>query len=88
MPSGLGTPKPPWTDSRCGSRWSASILAGSTLDVPIEAGQAARIMTGAPLPTGADAVCMLEECHDGGRTARSVVIGHPVTAGHGGAPDG
>ena len=56
------------------------IMAGSTLDRRIEVGQAARIMTGAPLPDGADAVCMLEDCADeaGGRV---VAIDRPLTEG-------
>lgn len=57
-----------------------SIMAGSTLDHPLGPGQAARIMTGAPLPDGADAVCMLEHCSDeAGGTV--VVIDHQVAAG-------
>jgi molybdopterin molybdotransferase len=57
-----------------------SIMAGSSLDRPIGPGQAARIMTGAPLPAGADAVCMLEDCavEDDGNV---LVIDHPVAAG-------
>ena len=39
-----------------------TVLAGSAGDVPVHVGQAARIMTGAPLPDGADAVVMQEEC--------------------------
>jgi molybdopterin molybdotransferase len=38
-----------------------SIMAGSTFGSHIGAGQAVRIMTGAPLPPGADTVCMLED---------------------------
>jgi molybdopterin molybdotransferase len=38
-----------------------TILAGHPLDRSVSSGQAARIMTGAPVPDGADAVCMLEE---------------------------
>jgi molybdenum cofactor synthesis domain-containing protein len=57
-----------------------SIMAGSSLDRPIGPGQAARIMTGAPLPAGADAVCMLEECSDE-NDGTVVVIDHPVTKG-------
>ena len=48
-------------------------------------GQAARIMTGAPLPAGADAVCMLEDCSDED-DGTVVVIDHPVAAGRGRAP--
>lgn len=39
----------------------ADIPAGSAANVIISPGQAARIMTGAPLPTGADAVVMVED---------------------------
>jgi molybdenum cofactor synthesis domain-containing protein len=57
-----------------------AIMAGAPLASGIGPGQAARIMTGAPLPPGADAVCMLEEC----RTEADgsvVVIGGPVPVG-------
>lgn len=37
-----------------------TIAAGSTLDGEVGPGQAARIMTGAPMPPGADAVVMVE----------------------------
>ena len=56
------------------------IMAGSTFDGVVGPGQAARIMTGAPMPAGADAVCMLEDCQveeDG----EVVVIDQPVAAG-------
>jgi molybdopterin molybdotransferase len=58
----------------------ASIMAGAALDRPIRPGQAARIMTGAPMPAGADAVCMLEDCTevDGGAV---VAVDHPVAVG-------
>ncbi len=57
-----------------------SIMAGSALDRPIGSGQAVRIMTGAPLPPGADAVCMLEDCtlEEGGAV---VVIGQRLVVG-------
>src|SRR4051812_37016049 len=38
------------------------ITAGRTPTLPVGAGQASRIMTGAPLPAGADAVVMIERC--------------------------
>lgn len=38
-----------------------SILAGHGVDTRVGPGQAARIMTGAPIPPGADAVVMIEE---------------------------
>jgi molybdopterin molybdotransferase len=51
-----------------------SIMAGHPLQATVGPGQAARIMTGAPVPLGADAVCMLEETDvtpgDGGVTIR------------------
>lgn len=39
-----------------------TVAAGSAGDVHVAAGTAARIMTGAPLPPGADAVVMVERC--------------------------
>jgi molybdopterin molybdotransferase len=47
-----------------------SIMAGHVFDGTVGPGQAVRIMTGAPLPSGVDAVCMVEETEtdpDGGR---------------------
>ena len=38
-----------------------SVMAGHLLEGVVGPGEAARIMTGAPLPPGADAVCMIEE---------------------------
>lgn len=38
-----------------------AVLAGATSSLVVESGQAVRIMTGAPLPAGTDAVCMVEE---------------------------
>jgi len=57
-----------------------TILAGSTGEQEVGPGQAARIMTGAPLPTGADAVCMLEVCvtESGGAV---VVVDGPADPG-------
>jgi molybdopterin molybdotransferase len=45
----------------------AEITAGAGLHAPLEPGTAVRIMTGAPLPPGADAVIMVEQTeeHDG-----------------------
>jgi molybdenum cofactor synthesis domain-containing protein len=42
-----------------------SIMAGHPLNKTVGIGQAARIMTGAPVPSGADAVCMIEETEVG-----------------------
>ena len=41
----------------------ATLAAGAAPDVHVEAGQAVRIMTGAPMPPGADAVVMVERTH-------------------------
>lgn len=50
---------------------SQRIAAGSAPQ-PLEPGTAARIFTGAPLPPGADAVCMQEDCEalEGGARVR------------------
>ncbi|GIW82272.1 MAG: molybdopterin molybdenumtransferase MoeA [Gemmatales bacterium] len=39
---------------------AAEITAGDTAERPLQKGQAARIMTGAPIPAGSDAVVMME----------------------------
>ena len=57
-----------------------TIVAGTTLGTGIGPGQAARIMTGGPLPEGADAVCMLEECRDEADGA-VVAIARPLAVG-------
>src|SRR6202451_3677597 len=57
-----------------------SIMAGDQLDQNIGPGQAARIMPGAPVPPGADAVCMIEET-EAGSDGRSVVIGRQLQPG-------
>lgn len=55
-----------------------AIYAGDFSKTRLRAGRAVRIMTGAPLPPGADAVAIKEEVSvDGG----SVVIDHPVSGG-------
>jgi len=55
----------------------ADIPAGSTPKVSLAAGEAARIMTGAPLPEGADAVIPVEDTdfnnHEAGSTAPTQV---------------
>lgn len=57
-----------------------SIMAGRVLDGTVGPGQAARIMTGAPIPSGADAVCMIEET-EVGTDVSSVTIGRAVQPG-------
>ena len=42
----------------------ADVAAGAVSDVAITAGTAARIMTGAPLPNGADAVIPVEDTNE------------------------
>jgi molybdenum cofactor synthesis domain-containing protein len=56
-----------------------SVMAGEHPVMAVGAGEAVRIMTGAPLPTGADAVCIIERT----RTLddATVVVEVPVGAG-------
>ena len=56
------------------------LMAGSAPDVEVGPGQAVRIMTGAPLPPGADAVCMVELTHSDDGDA-SVVIEQTIDEG-------
>ncbi len=59
----------------------ATLAAGAAPSTPVGVGQAIRIMTGAPMPPGADAVVMVEwtePLDDGGR----VRVQRPVTAGN------
>ena len=60
-----------------------SVFAGESSDVTVAAGDATRIMTGAPLPPGADSVCPREEVTvepDGGHVVihRFVSVGDSV----------
>lgn len=60
-----------------------TVPAGASRDAPVGPGEAVRIMTGAPLPPGADAVCMVEwttTSADGTRVtiSRSVAAGDAV----------
>jgi molybdopterin molybdotransferase len=57
-----------------------SIMAGDVASVRVGPGQAARIMTGAPVPLGADCICMIEETvlESGGHV---VVIGRTIPVG-------
>ena len=56
-----------------------TLAAGAAPDRPVEAGQAMRIMTGAPIPEGADAVVMVEltTAVDGGRRVRVAQAASP-----------
>lgn len=57
-----------------------SVMAGGHLDSVVGPGEAVRIMTGAPVPEGADAICMVEraEVSDGGAT---VTVAHTIPPG-------
>jgi molybdopterin molybdotransferase len=57
-----------------------TILAGDIASSRLSSGEAMRIMTGAPLPAGADSVCMIEETSDD-ESGHTVVIRRAVTAG-------
>jgi len=59
-------------------RVSAHIPAGTVSDEVMQSGEAARIMTGAPLPSGADAVVPFEDVTDDGG---SVVLRGPIRPG-------
>ena len=67
----------------------AEIAAGASgADIVVDDGQAVRIMTGAPMPSGADAVVMVEDTvFDGDRTildgSQSVGVSRTVSAGDG-----
>uniref|UniRef100_A0A831U040 Molybdopterin molybdenumtransferase n=1 Tax=Geobacter metallireducens TaxID=28232 RepID=A0A831U040_GEOME len=52
--------------------------AGESRDIPVPAGEAVRIMTGAPLPPGCDTVVPLEDVTEEGETIR---LAAPVKAG-------
>jgi molybdopterin molybdotransferase len=55
------------SSARTSLRVGQTIRAGTAIAGRVEAGQAARIMTGAPLPEGADAVIRFEETDDSSR---------------------
>lgn len=54
-------------------------MPGRPFDAALEPGQAVRIMTGAPVPEGADAVAMAEVCEE--RGPEEVLIHEPVAPG-------
>lgn len=68
---------------------SLDITAGTHPERPLEMGEAARIMTGAPLPEGADAIIAVEatnvdwEADDEVPLPESIQFTKPVKAGHG-----
>jgi molybdopterin molybdotransferase len=50
-----------------------SVAAGHLFEGTVGAGQAVRIMTGAPFPPGADAVCMVENTQDADSSAVTIM---------------
>lgn len=61
-------------------RVTGAIYAGDPSSSRLSAGEAMRIMTGAPLPLGADSVCMIEEANDNA-SGHTVVIGRTIKVG-------
>jgi molybdopterin molybdotransferase len=57
------------------------IPAGSNPTFTVEAGQAARIMTGAPMPPGADSVVPVEDTDDGSGALSQIEIRRQVSSG-------
>lgn len=65
------------------------VLAGSAPEATVGPDQSVRIMTGAPMPPGADAVCMVERTSGGTEDGHgTVVIEAPVDAGENVRPVG
>ncbi len=52
----------------------ATLAAGSALDRPVQTGQAVRIMTGAPMPPGADSIVMVERTSPAGEHAVAIEV--------------
>jgi molybdenum cofactor synthesis domain-containing protein len=63
----------------CALESIGALMAGSAFEGSVGPGQALRIMTGAPLPVGADAVCMVERTTPD--SAGRIVIDAPVRRG-------
>ena len=59
-----------------------TVAAGDTGDVQVDSGQAARIMTGAPMPPGADAVVMVERTRPAAGSRDRVVVEVSVEPGN------
>lgn len=57
-----------------------TVAAGDGTEWCVQAGEALRIMTGAPMPDGADAVVMVEDCEQ--TTSDRVTINKSVSAGN------
>jgi len=65
-----------------------SVAAGYVANQAVRAGTAMRIMTGAPVPPGADTVIQVELTHSDGPESDSVEILQPVTPGNNIRPAG
>lgn len=64
-------------------RLVGTVAAGDSGAVEVGAGEAVRIMTGAPVPPGADAVVMVELCtFAGSGTSETVTVGRAVPVGN------
>ncbi|TNF36065.1 MAG: molybdopterin molybdenumtransferase MoeA [Deltaproteobacteria bacterium] len=61
------------------------VAAGQTASAPLGPGEAIAIMTGAPVPEGADAVQMVEKTR---RDGEHVIVAGPLKSGHNIAPQG
>jgi len=59
----------------------AKVFAGHPIDQTIQSGQCARIMTGAPVPAGCDAVIMQENCSVAGDNDALITINQAPKAG-------
>src|SRR3981081_1341153 len=68
------------TDGGATLRVVGAVAAGSLPDRPVGAGEAMRIMTGAPMPDGADTVVRVEDTDNGAETVTITPATHPRTA--------
>ena len=59
-----------------------TIAAGAPPDIPVGEGEAVRIMTGAPIPPGADAVIMVERTESAEDGGTVVVLDHVPVGNH------
>lgn len=64
------------------------VAAGQRATVAVRPGTAMRIMTGAPVPAGADAVVRFEETGLGAENARTLLVHPPIRAGQNIRPAG
>ena len=69
------------TEGKAALQIQETIYAGSTPTLALEAGQTSQIMTGAPLPEGADAVVQIEHCSVNEEQQTVGIDTTPVSAG-------